>query len=79
VAGLTDVAQTIEQRRREIEAQLRSYDELARERDRLQRALHELRIDGASPRRTSSRPPAAGRANAGRRRGARRALLRSKR
>src|SRR3954447_8913721 len=73
VAGSTDVAQTIERRLREIEAQLRSYEELARERDRLQRALRELLIDdGARPGRASAKAPAAGRASAGRGRGARR-------
>ena len=57
MAGLTDVAQTIERRLREIEAQLRGYEELARERDRLQRALHELRVDdGARPGRASATP-----------------------
>jgi hypothetical protein len=74
VAGSTDVAQTIERRLREIEAQLRSYEELARERDRLQRALRELVIDdGERPGRASAKTSAAGRASAGRRRGARRA------
>ena len=65
MAGLTDVAQTIEQRLGEIEAQLRSYEELARERERLQRALHELRVDdGAAPRRASATPAAASRTSA---------------
>jgi hypothetical protein len=35
--------QAIEQRLRELEAQLHGRDELTRERDRLQRALQELR------------------------------------
>jgi hypothetical protein len=74
VAGLTDVAETIERRLREIEAQLDGYEELARERDRLRRALHELRSDdGARPGRASATPPAAGRASSLRRRGGRRA------
>jgi hypothetical protein len=68
-----DVVRVIEERLQEIEAQLKTYDELARERDRLQRALDALRSDpavgagsAASPRRaTRSRPRA--------RRGARRA------
>jgi hypothetical protein len=74
VAGLTDVAQTIERRLREIEAQLDGYEELARERDRLQRALHEFRSDDrARPGRASATPQAAGRASSRRRRGGRRA------
>ena len=74
MAGLTDVADTIEQRLREIEAQLDGYEELARERDRLQRALHELRSDdGARPGRAPATPQAAGRASSRRRRGGRRA------
>jgi IclR helix-turn-helix domain len=74
VAGLTDVAQTIEQRLREIEAQLRAHDELAGERDRLQRALHELRSDdGARPGRASRKPSTSRQASAGRRGGASRA------
>src|SRR4051794_31407782 len=74
VAGLTDVAQTIERRLREIEAQLDGYEQLARERDRLQRALHELRShDGARPEPASATPRAAGRASSRRRRGGRRA------
>src|SRR3954447_23004426 len=72
VAGSTDVAQTIERRLREIEAQLRGYEELARERDRLQRALRELIDDGARPGRAAAKAPGAGRASAGRGRGARR-------
>jgi DNA-binding MarR family transcriptional regulator len=68
------VAETIERRLREIEAQLDGYEELARERDRLRRALHELRSDdGARPGRASATPPAAGRASSRRRRGGRRA------
>ena len=74
MAGLTDVAHTIEQRLREIEAQLNGYEELARERDRLQRALHELRSDDAARRGPApATPQAAGRASSRRRRGGRRA------
>src|SRR6187200_2749664 len=73
VAGLTDVAETIERRLREIEAQLDGYEELARERDRLRRALHELRSDdGARARRAAATTSAAGR-GARRRGGGRRA------
>jgi DNA invertase Pin-like site-specific DNA recombinase len=74
VAGLTDVAHTIERRLREIEAQLNGYQELARERDRLQRALHELRSDdGTRPGPAPARPQAAGRASSRRQRSGRRA------
>ena len=74
MAGLTDVAHTIERRLREIQAQLNGYEQLARERDRLQRALHELRSDdGARPGRAPATPQAAGRASSRRRRGGRRA------
>jgi hypothetical protein len=74
VTGSTDVAQTIERRLREVEAQLRGYEDLARERERLQRALHELRRDdGARPGWASTKPSAGKRPTAGRRRGGRRA------
>jgi hypothetical protein len=74
VTASTDVVQTVEQRLREVEAQLGSYDELTRERDRLQRALNELRADGNSPaaRRSAKRPAAVG-TGPRRRRSARRA------
>jgi hypothetical protein len=62
----TDIVKVVEQRLREIEEQLASYDELVRERDRVRRALGELR--GRS---TAARPAGDGRAATGRR-GARR-------
>src|SRR3954470_12926301 len=72
VAGLTDVARIIEQRLREIEGQLRGYEELARERDRLERARGELvSDDGVRPGRASATRRASRRA-AGRGRRARR-------
>jgi len=73
VTASTDVVQTVEQRLREVEAQLGSYDELTRERDWLQRALNELRADGNAPARSSAKRPTAGGAGPRRRRSARRA------
>jgi hypothetical protein len=68
-----DVVSVIEGRLQEIEAQLKTYDELARERDRLQRALDALRSDpGVGARGASSQRRATRRRSAGRR-GARRA------
>jgi hypothetical protein len=73
VAASTDVAQTIERRLREIDAQLRSYDELANERDRLQRALQVVRSDSdadtstRSASRSATRPASARRRRAPRR------------
>jgi len=62
LAATTDVARVIEERLQEIEAQLKTYDELARERHRLQRALDALRSEpgtgargAASPRRATRR------------------------
>jgi hypothetical protein len=49
VAASTDVARAIEQRLRDVHAQLDRYDELARERQRLQAALRELRTDAPTP------------------------------
>jgi hypothetical protein len=74
VTSSTDVAETIQRRLAEIDAQLGGYDELANERERLQRALQVLRTDsdtGPGPRR--ARRSATERAGATRRRGARRA------
>jgi len=50
MAASTDIVQAVEQRLKEIEAQLSGYDDLVRERDRLRRALHELRTDSAAAR-----------------------------
>jgi hypothetical protein len=62
----TDIVRAVEQRLQDIESQLSSYDDLVRERDRLRRALHELRTDATGA-------PAAGGARAGSgRRGTRR-------
>jgi hypothetical protein len=61
LAASGDIVQAVEARLREIEAQLSSYDDLVRERDRLRRALHELRTDtsaaaaGAGARATTGR------------------------
>ncbi len=57
-----DIVKVVEQRLREIEEQLASYDELVRERDRVRRALGELR---GNP--TAARPVGDGRAATGRR------------
>jgi hypothetical protein len=61
-----DIVTVVEQRLQEIEEQLASYDELVRERDRVRRALGELR--GTA---TAATPASDGRAPTGRR-GARR-------
>jgi hypothetical protein len=50
LAASTDIVQAVEQRLKDIEAQLSSYDDLVRERDRLRRALHELRTDSTAAR-----------------------------
>jgi len=73
LAASTDVVSVIEERLREIEAQLKTYDELARERDRLQRALDALRSEPAVARRGGSTQRQAPRGRAGGRRGGRRA------
>jgi IclR helix-turn-helix domain len=62
VAASPDIVKVIEQRLQEIEEQLASYDELVRERDRVRRALGELRADSTAP-----RPADDGRAATGRR------------
>jgi hypothetical protein len=62
LAASTDIVQAVEQRLKEIESQLSSYDDLVRERDRLRRALHELRTDA-----TAARPGGGARAASGRR------------
>ena len=50
MAASTDIVQAVELRLEEIESQLSSHDDLVRERDRLRRALHELRTDALAPR-----------------------------
>jgi hypothetical protein len=52
----------VEQRLQDIDRQLAGYDELARERDRVRRALRELRGDS-----TAVQPAGGGRAASGRR------------
>lgn len=69
----TDVVQVIEQRMQEVEAQLSSYDDLVRERDRLRRALQELRSDSTAARATDGARTAGGRRGARRRGSGRRA------
>jgi hypothetical protein len=61
MAASTDIVQAVEQRLKEIEAQLSGYDDLVRERDRLRRALHELRSDS-----TAARAEGGARATSGR-------------
>jgi hypothetical protein len=74
LAASTDIVQAVEQRLKEIEAQLGSYDDLVRERDRLRRALHELRTDStAAARAGSGARSAAGRRGPRRRGSGRRA------
>jgi hypothetical protein len=74
VAVSTDVAETIQRRLAEIDAQLGAYDELANERDRLQRALQVLRTDSdTGPGSRTATRSATERAGARRRRGAPRA------
>jgi hypothetical protein len=58
----TDIVKAVEQRLQEIEEQLASYDELVRERDRVRRALGELRGNSIA-----ARPAGGGRAATGRR------------
>ena len=65
VGASIDIVRVVEQRLREIEVQLASYDELVRERDRVRRALGELR---GNP--TVARPAGDGAAATGRRGGA---------
>ena len=57
----TDIVKAVEQRLKEIESQLAGYDELARERDRVRRALRALRGDS-----TAARPAGTARAAGGR-------------
>src|SRR4051812_29017259 len=66
LAASTDIVRAVEERLQEIESQLSSYDDLVRERDRLRRALHELRTDATAAR------TAGGARAAGGRRGSRR-------
>ena len=64
----TDVVQLVERRLQEIEQQLSSYDDLVSERERLRRALHELRTDSSVARATAGARVGSGR-RASRRRG----------
>jgi hypothetical protein len=73
LAASTDIVQAVEQRLKEIEAQLGSYDDLVRERDRLRRALHELRTDATAARAGSAARAATGRRGPRRRGSGRRA------
>ena len=58
MAGLVDVAHMIQQRLRELETQLSGFEQLARERERLQRALRVLvSDDGAHRGRGSAQTP----------------------
>ena len=65
----TDVAQAIRTRLREIDTELKGFEQLRAERERLARALKE--VDGASPRRGGATPSRA--SAGGRRRGRKRA------
>jgi hypothetical protein len=49
VGASADIVKVVEQRLQEIEEQLASYDKLVRERDRVRRALGELRGDATAP------------------------------
>jgi hypothetical protein len=73
LAASTDIVQAVEQRLKEIEAQLSSYDDLVHERDRLRRALHELRTDATAARAGGAARPATGRRGPRRRGSGRRA------
>ena len=73
MAASTDIVQAVEQRLGEIEAQLSSYDDLVRERERLRRALHELRTDSTAARAGATARPATGRRGPRRRGSGRRA------
>jgi hypothetical protein len=73
LAASTDIVQAVEQRLKEIEAQLSSYDDLVRERDRLRRALRELRTDATAARAGAGARAATGRRAARRRGSGRRA------
>ena len=73
MAASTDIVQAVEQRLKEIEAQLSSYDDLVRERDRLRRALHELRTDSSAARAAGVAPASSGRRGPRRRGSGRRA------
>jgi hypothetical protein len=68
LAASGDIVQAVEERLRAIETQLSSYDDLVRERDRLRRALHELRSDSSAARASAGKRAAPGR-RASRRRG----------
>ena len=73
MAASTDIVQAVEQRLNDIEAQLSSYDDLVRERDRLRRALNELRSDSTAARAVGSARVASGRRGPRRRGAGRRA------
>src|SRR4051812_50227886 len=61
LAASTDIVRAVEERLQEIESQLSSYDDLVRERDRLRRALHELRTDATAARTAGGARAAGGR------------------
>jgi hypothetical protein len=69
----TDIVKAVEQRLQEIEEQLASYDELVRERDRVRRALGELRGNSTAARPAGGARAATGRGGARRRGSGRRA------
>jgi hypothetical protein len=73
LAASSDIVQAVEQRLQEIESQLSSYDDLVRERDRLRRALHELRTDATVARAAGGARAATGRRATRRRASGRRA------
>ena len=73
MAASVDIVQVVEKRLREIDSQLGNYDDLLGERDRLRRALQELRIDGGPPRAGTASPRGASRNGARRRVSGRRA------
>jgi hypothetical protein len=60
----TDIVRVVEERLREIEEQLASYDELVRERDRVRRALGELRGNSSAARLAGGGRAATGRRGA---------------
>jgi IclR helix-turn-helix domain len=69
LAASVDIVQAVEERLREIEAQLSTYDDLVRERDRLRRALHELRGESAAGARAAGGAAAPSGRRSSRRRG----------
>jgi hypothetical protein len=53
----TDIVKAVEQRLQEIEEQLASYNEIVRERERVRRALGELRGNSIAARRQATDAP----------------------